>query len=62
MLEPSRQDPRWTARRSSCGRAINAAGRIQPGVTQTLPPAEASKAHHLLETGTGRGKILLSLA
>ncbi|MFI5878835.1 zinc-binding dehydrogenase [Streptomyces sp. NPDC051554] len=36
-----------------------AAGRIPPGVTQPLPLAEASKAHHLLETGTDRGKILL---
>ncbi|MEU1519816.1 zinc-binding dehydrogenase [Streptomyces sp. NPDC005811] len=39
-----------------------AAGRISAGVTQTLPLAEAAKAHELLETGTGRGKILLSLA
>ncbi|MFF3136993.1 quinone oxidoreductase family protein [Streptomyces mirabilis] len=38
-----------------------AAGRIRPGVTRTLPLAEAAKAHHLLETGTGRGKVLLSL-
>ncbi|MFG2376862.1 zinc-binding dehydrogenase [Streptomyces sp. NPDC048504] len=39
-----------------------AAGRIPPGLTRTLPLAEASKAHHLQETGTGRGKILLSRA
>lgn len=38
-----------------------AAGRIRPGVTRTLPLAEAAKAHELLETGTGRGKVLLSL-
>ncbi|MFE2601775.1 zinc-binding dehydrogenase [Streptomyces mirabilis] len=38
-----------------------AAGRIRPGATRTLPLAEAAKAHHLLETGTGRGKVLLSL-
>ncbi|GGS90051.1 quinone oxidoreductase family protein [Streptomyces cinerochromogenes] len=38
-----------------------ATGRIRAGVTQTLPLAEAAKAHQLLETGTGRGKILLSL-
>ncbi|MEU1669442.1 zinc-binding dehydrogenase [Streptomyces sparsogenes] len=38
-----------------------AAGRIRPGVTETLPLAEAAKAHQLLETGTGRGKIILSL-
>ncbi|SFG46962.1 hypothetical protein [Streptomyces mirabilis] len=38
-----------------------AAGRIRPGVTQTLSLAEAAKARHLLETGTGQNKILLSL-
>ncbi|WP_328906079.1 zinc-binding dehydrogenase [Streptomyces sp. NBC_00234] len=38
-----------------------AAGRIRAGVTETLPLAEAAKAHQLLETGTGRGKFLLSL-
>lgn len=39
-----------------------AAGRIRSGVTQILPLAEAAEAHRLLETGTGRGKILLSFA
>ncbi|MGQ4388818.1 quinone oxidoreductase family protein [Streptomyces sp. SAS_270] len=38
-----------------------AAGRIRSGVTQTLPLAEAAKAHQLLETGSGQGKILLSI-
>ncbi|MGW0190116.1 quinone oxidoreductase family protein [Streptomyces sp. NPDC003362] len=38
-----------------------AAGRIRSGVTQILPLAEAAKAHQLLETGAGRGKMLLSL-
>ncbi|MFF5303278.1 zinc-binding dehydrogenase [Streptomyces sp. NPDC013161] len=43
-------------------RVLAAAGGIRPGVAQALPLAEESKAHHLLETGTGRGKILLSRA
>lgn len=38
-----------------------AAGRIRSGVTETLPLVEAAKAHRLLETEAGRGKLLLSL-
>lgn len=44
--------------RKPCGRSR----RIQPGVRQALPLVEASKAHRLLETGTGRGKNFLPLA
>lgn len=39
-----------------------AAGQIRSGVTEILPLDEAAKAHELLETGAGRGKILLALA
>ncbi|MFK0192597.1 zinc-binding dehydrogenase [Kitasatospora sp. NPDC090308] len=38
-----------------------ATGRIDPGITETLPLAEAAKARRLLETGTGKGKLLLAL-
>ncbi|RAJ31200.1 zinc-binding alcohol dehydrogenase family protein [Kitasatospora sp. SolWspMP-SS2h] len=38
-----------------------ATGRIEPGITEALPPAEAAEAHRLLETGTGKGKLLLAL-
>ncbi|MGW2780337.1 quinone oxidoreductase family protein [Streptomyces populi] len=37
------------------------AGRVRAGVTRTLPLEDAAKAHQFLETGTGRGKFLLSL-
>ncbi|MFC7830887.1 zinc-binding alcohol dehydrogenase family protein [Streptomyces sp. NPDC057375] len=45
------------------GKALRflASGRVQAGVTQILPLAEATKAHELLETGAGQGKLVLSL-
>ncbi|MEU6273324.1 zinc-binding dehydrogenase [Streptomyces populi] len=37
-----------------------AAGRVRAGVTRTPPLEDAAKAHRFPETGTGRGKFLLS--
>jgi NADPH:quinone reductase-like Zn-dependent oxidoreductase len=39
-----------------------AAGQVSANVTEILPLADAAKAHELLETGSGCGKILLAPA
>jgi NADPH:quinone reductase len=39
--------------------ALAQAGRLTPRVAQTIPLAEAAKAHQLLETGGQRGRIVL---
>jgi NADPH:quinone reductase-like Zn-dependent oxidoreductase len=38
------------------------AGKIKPIISQTLPLAEAAKAHQAIETGHTRGKIVLRVA
>ncbi|MEV5313716.1 zinc-binding dehydrogenase [Streptomyces sp. NPDC052610] len=61
MVDLTRRSPERIGEYLAEALRLLAAGRIRSRVTQILHLAEAAKAHQLLETGAGRGKILLSL-